>query len=275
MAEVADGLVPALQARGIAAVRNDRASVFAAGIAPEFADLLGGCLDPRGEYALRRAAATRLVGVPVEAIEAVIGPVGRPLPPQAVAAGLRSPGMMLSHYAPNLRLRLEAWEVGADEALLANLASLRDLLAGGVVLTTQRLQEAVDEAVERGRITRRDAEELAGGLLSAGRQQTQDLVAELEQLLGRGRSDLSSARSITRGAVKGSSERVMREVDRARRAAGMGPSFPIIGYDDLTAAQVVARLGELTPAELRKVRSHEKHNAKRGSIMKAVKKTLG
>ena len=65
------------------------------------------------------AALLRPGGVPVEAIEAVIGPVGRPLPPQAVAAGLRSPGMMLSHYAPNLRLRLEAWEVGADEALLA------------------------------------------------------------------------------------------------------------------------------------------------------------
>ena len=29
-----------------------------------------------------------------------------------------------------------------------------------------------------------------------------------------------------------------REVDRARRAAGLGPTFPIAGYDDLTAAQV-------------------------------------
>jgi len=59
-------------------------------------------------------------GVPVEAIEAVIGPVGRPLPLHAgPAPTLRSPGMMLSHYAPSLPLRLNATEVGGDEALLA------------------------------------------------------------------------------------------------------------------------------------------------------------
>ena len=66
------------------------------------------------------AALLRPGGVPVEAIEAVIGPVGRPVPLQAGAAPtLRSPGMMLSHYAPSLPLRLEATEVGPDEALLA------------------------------------------------------------------------------------------------------------------------------------------------------------
>ncbi|PZW43129.1 translation factor SUA5 [Humitalea rosea] len=60
-------------------------------------------------------------GVPVEAIEAVIGPVSRPLPLSAAEASrsLRSPGMMLSHYAPNLPLRLGARQVAADEALLA------------------------------------------------------------------------------------------------------------------------------------------------------------
>ncbi|MGG5887819.1 L-threonylcarbamoyladenylate synthase [Falsiroseomonas sp. HC035] len=60
-------------------------------------------------------------GVPAAAIEAVIGRVGRPLPLSAAAAtrSLRSPGMLLSHYAPDLPLRLEAEEVAADEALLA------------------------------------------------------------------------------------------------------------------------------------------------------------
>ena len=86
------------------------------------------------------AALLRPGGVPVEAIEAVIGPVGRPVPPGAGAApSLRSPGLMLSHYAPNLPLRLEAREVAPDEALLAfgpplpgaaqvfQLSELRDL----------------------------------------------------------------------------------------------------------------------------------------------------
>ncbi len=60
-------------------------------------------------------------GVPVEAIEAAIGPVGRALPAERAAASatLRSPGLLVSHYAPALPLRLNATEVAPDEALLA------------------------------------------------------------------------------------------------------------------------------------------------------------
>lgn len=67
------------------------------------------------------AALLRPGGVTAEAIEAVIGPVARPLPVAAAEATrtLRSPGMMLSHYAPSLPVRLGATAVGADEALLA------------------------------------------------------------------------------------------------------------------------------------------------------------
>ena len=60
-------------------------------------------------------------GVPAAAIEAAIGRISRPLPPGAADATrtLRSPGMMLSHYAPELPLRLDATSAGAEEALLA------------------------------------------------------------------------------------------------------------------------------------------------------------
>jgi L-threonylcarbamoyladenylate synthase len=60
-------------------------------------------------------------GVTAEAIEAVAGPIGRPIPPAAAEAarGLRSPGLLVSHYAPSLPVRLEAVAAGADEALLA------------------------------------------------------------------------------------------------------------------------------------------------------------
>jgi L-threonylcarbamoyladenylate synthase len=54
-------------------------------------------------------------GATVEAIEAVIGPVRRAQASDVV----RSPGMMTSHYAPMLPVRLEADDVQADEALLA------------------------------------------------------------------------------------------------------------------------------------------------------------
>ena len=55
-------------------------------------------------------------GATVEAIEALIGPVRRGAAP---GAALRSPGMLASHYAPSLPVRLNALSVAADEALLA------------------------------------------------------------------------------------------------------------------------------------------------------------
>jgi L-threonylcarbamoyladenylate synthase len=60
-------------------------------------------------------------GATVEAIEAIIGPVALPID-QATAEGtrtLRSPGLLLSHYAPVLPVRLGATEAADDEALLA------------------------------------------------------------------------------------------------------------------------------------------------------------
>jgi hypothetical protein len=136
-----------------------------------------------------------------------------------------------------------------------------------VVVTRERLQEVLDEAVARGRMTRDDAGALLSDLLARGRKQTDDLREDIEGLFG-------GARATTRRGVAGSAERVLREVDRARRAAGVGPSFPILGYDDLTAAQVNERLAELGPAELRKVRDYEKRNANRKSVLAAIEQKL-
>ena len=67
--------------------------------------------------------------------------------------------------------------------------------------------------------------------------------------------------------MTGTPTRIVREVDRARRATGIGSNFPVSGYDDLTAAQVGERLGDLTPPELRKVRDYERRNANRKSVL--------
>lgn len=60
-------------------------------------------------------------GVTREAIEGVIGPVRDGVGPSDPrgAAALRSPGLLASHYAPVLPLRLEAAAVAPNEALLA------------------------------------------------------------------------------------------------------------------------------------------------------------
>ena len=60
-------------------------------------------------------------GVPAEAIEAIVGPIGRGITPAAAERPrtLRSPGLLVSHYAPGLPVRLDASAVTAGEALLA------------------------------------------------------------------------------------------------------------------------------------------------------------
>ena len=125
-----------------------------------------------------------------------------------------------------------------------------------VVLTRERIQELFDEAVDRGRMTRDDATDLVGELLRRGRRQSGDIVSDIEQLLGRSREGL---------------EDVGR---RAKRVAGISPAFPVSDYDELTAAQVTARLDGLTPAELRKVRDYERRNANRKSVLAAVEQKL-
>jgi hypothetical protein len=150
-----------------------------------------------------------------------------------------------------------------EEAVRANLSALRDTLRKGVVLTADGVKATLDDAVKRGRITRKDATELSQSLLSAGRSQADGFRSDLEQLLGRGRD---------RAAL--SSDRVLQEVDRARRRVGVGPSFPITLYDELNASQVVSRLKDLTPAQLRKVRDHEKRHDNRKSVLSAIEKRL-
>jgi polyhydroxyalkanoate synthesis regulator phasin len=167
-----------------------------------------------------------------------------------------------------------------EDQLRAAAASLRDLLSKGVVITADRLQDTVDEAVRLGRMTREDAEELVRNLVDIGRRQTQDTLAEVESLLGTSaketrrqvRARLKSVGAAARHAPGG--DRALRTVDRVRRAAGLGSSLPIAGYDDLTTAQVKERLLGLDAAELRKVRDHERRNANRKSVLAAIDKRL-
>ena len=66
----------------------------------------------------------------------------------------------------------------------------------------------------------------------------------------------------------------MRGADRARRAAGVGPSFPILGYDELKVGQVTSRIKELGKPDLRKVLTYERKHANRKSVVAAIEKRL-
>jgi polyhydroxyalkanoate synthesis regulator phasin len=144
---------------------------------------------------------------------------------------------------------------------------------GLVVLSRDRIQEVLDDAAERGRVTRSDANELVSELVNRGRQQTDQLLSDVERLLGRGRQQLGSATHRARRSE--SLDLLLRSADKARRTVGSGQSFPILGYDELTAAHVQTRLDGLSPAELRHVRDYERRHANRKTVLAAIDEQLG
>lgn len=154
-----------------------------------------------------------------------------------------------------------------DDALLAQLALLRRKLSQSVAETGERVQETVEDAVRRGRMTRKDAHELAAAIVAASRRQTDEIRQELETLLERGR----------RLGRRGGDE--VPQVDAPvtipiEHAPDRARTMPIERYDELTAVLVRKSLKDLSPEQLREVRDHESSHAKRKTVLDAVDRLL-
>jgi hypothetical protein len=117
-----------------------------------------------------------------------------------------------------------------------------------VFLTRKNIEEVVEDAVVRGRMTRADAQEMIQSLLSRSARATDDFLADLERMLGGGADSLP---------------------EPAERR-----SLPIAGYDDLSAAQVQDKLDGLSPAELRKLRDYEARHANRKTVLDRIDRKL-
>ncbi len=162
-----------------------------------------------------------------------------------------------------------------------SVEAFRDALERSVTLSRERLQEVVDDAVKRGRMTPSDANELVSNLVSRGRNYTDDLIKDLEKLLDQARKEVDARVSPARKRAERASKRVreaaepaLAEADRLRRRAGVGASSPILGYDALSATQVKSRLKGMKAAELRKVRTQEKKGKARKGVLDAIERQL-
>jgi hypothetical protein len=68
-----------------------------------------------------------------------------------------------------------------------SVEEFRSSLERNVTLSRDRLQEVVDDAVKRGRMTRGDAEKMLSDMIKRGRRQTDSLLKELERLVKQAR----------------------------------------------------------------------------------------
>jgi hypothetical protein len=153
------------------------------------------------------------------------------------------------------------------DGVTKNVGAVRELVmksvlapVNAVLITRKHLEEAIEDAVKRGRMTRDDAQQLLQTLLQRSARQTDDFLADLERLLGRGRSLEPSP------SGQGAKRR-----QRPRRPSS---SLPIASYDELSAAAVQEQLDGLTPAELRRLRDYERRNANRKTVLDAIMRKL-
>ena len=161
------------------------------------------------------------------------------------------------------------------------VAEFRDALrknlinpTGMVMLTRERIEEALEGAVKGGHLSAKQARGIASELVKRGQKETNDVLKDLEGLLDRGRDELRSRASGGRKRAVKAASPALAQADRARRAAGVGANFPISLYDELNVAEVKGRLSSLTPAELRKVRDYERRNRNRKGILSAIESRL-
>jgi polyhydroxyalkanoate synthesis regulator phasin len=187
-----------------------------------------------------------------------------------------------------------------------SVQAFREALEKSVHISRERLQEVVDDAVRRGRMTRGDGEELVTRVITRGREQAEDILGELERVVGQLRDEVETRAREPRKNAERAAGRARRELedagDRARQQVGQRaerareravaavdqplagadrvrrrariPGFPITAYDQLSARQIDRRLAELTREQLRKVREYEQRNKARKGLLRSLDRKL-
>ena len=150
-----------------------------------------------------------------------------------------------------------------------SIQAFREALEKSVTISRDKLQEVIDDAVRRGRMTRGDGEELLGRLLTRGREEAEGLLSQLEPLF----SGVESRVRSTAKAARNRANLPLAKADRVRRKTKL-PGFPISAYDQLTVPQINNRLPELNKDQLEQVRDYETANRKRVGVLRAVERKL-
>jgi polyhydroxyalkanoate synthesis regulator phasin len=161
-----------------------------------------------------------------------------------------------------------------------SVQAFREALEKSITISRERLQEVVDDAVRRGRMTRGDAEELVGRLVTRGRDQAEDLLSQLERMVsqireapGRAKQQVGDRAEQARKRAVEAVDKPLAGADRMRRAARV-PGFPITAYDQLSIRQIDRRLQQLSREELRRVRTYERRNKARKGLLRQLDRKL-
>lgn len=157
----------------------------------------------------------------------------------------------------------------SDNGLDQSIDKFRASIEKSVTVSRERLQEVLDDAVGRGRMTRRDAESVISELIDKGRRHRDALLEELERL---GKQVGKHSERVARQARE-VTEKPLAKAERKLRSRRPAP-FPIPDYDELNAVEVRKRLAGLSPEQLRAVREREERGKARKTVLAAIDANL-
>lgn len=188
----------------------------------------------------------------------------------------------------------------SEEQLREAFSEVHDALARAVVLSSDRVQSVFEDAVVRGRMTRRDAEELAQSLVALGRDQANELVSEVDALArsipakvveavdpraGRRRrkakADADAAQR--EEAARFVSAEAFQDVKKAQAKAAAKPKAKAAAKpkasassdpSTLTVRELTALVPSLTAAQLKTLRTKEAAGKNRAGVLQAIDRKL-
>lgn len=217
------------------------------------------------ELGLRRDPLRMAVGL----VETAVG--------QAIALG-RGPLVLLRGRGGEEKLLKNAKDAAASEALeIATYTAIERLAACVDDTTTATLASSIRRDEER--MLERIREHLGTLTDDVARARFADDPSYDASRTGAADAARSTARSARSAAKKGgkAARRQARRVPGAARAEGelrgavaSAGDLPIRGYDDLTADEVVGRLGDLTQVELGIVDAYERRHADRSTVLDRI-----
>ena len=175
----------------------------------------------------------------------------------------------------------------SDEQLREAFSDVGDALQRAVVLSSDRVQSVFEDAVLRGRMTRRDAEELASSLVALGRDQALELRGEVDALARsfparvadvvadaadavtpRHKKRRAKAKSSPNGkaskAAAAAAAKKSRPASKAKSAALPADAAT------LAAKDLIGLVPSLSPADLQALRAQEAAGKARATVLRAI-----
>lgn len=173
----------------------------------------------------------------------------------------------------------------SDEQIRDAFTEVGEALQRAVVLSSDRVQSVFEDAVIRGRMTRRDAEDLASSLVALGRDQAQELRGEVDALARSLPGRVADASADAARLVRKSAPTSKPGPTKARRINGAKPvnGTPVNGTNgahaakgvpadaaDRPAKELIALTGSLTATDLRALRTQEAAGKQRATVLRAI-----